>query len=74
MELLSDVATMAMILMALMMATMMMMLTNMFSLTRMDMMPVLIIITLLIITFFVMRKEMPQVCVLQFNLSLVLVD
>ena len=73
MELLSDVARMAMMLMTMMMV-MMLILMNMFMLTQMDMEPVLIIIMLMIICFFRMRKVIPQVYVLHFNSSLILVD
>ena len=40
----------------------------------MEMILVLIIITLIIEVFFKSRKKNPQVCVLQFNSSLILVD
>ena len=71
--LVSDVARMLMILMTLMMV-MMLMLMNMFSLTQLEMVLVLIFIIVVIIIFPKMRKEIPQVCVPQFNSSLILVD
>ena len=74
MELLSDVAMMAIMLMTMMMVMMMMLMDMIFMLTQMEMVLVLIIIMLMIIIFFKMRKEIPQVCVLQFNSSLILVD
>ena len=73
MELFSDLARMAMMLTTMMMV-MMLMLMNMFSLTQLEMVLVLIFIMLVIIIFFKTRKEIPQVCVLQFNSSLILVD
>ena len=71
--LVSDVAKMLMMLMTMMMV-MMLMLINMFTLTQLEMVLVLIFIMLVIIIFFKMRKEIPQVCVPQFNSSLILVD
>ena len=71
--LVSDVAKMLMKLMTMMMV-MMLMLINMFTLTQLEMVLVLIFIMLVIIIFFKMRKEIPQVCVPQFNSSLILVD
>ena len=71
--LVSDVAKMLMMLMT-MMVVMMLMLINMFTLTQLEMVLVLIFIMLVIIIFCKMRKEIPQVCVPQFNSSLILVD
>ena len=71
--LVSDVARMGMMLMTMMMV-MMLMLMNMFTLTQLEMVPVLIFIMLVIMFFLKMRKEIPQVCVPQFNSSLILVD
>ena len=77
MGLISEVAVMAMTLMTIMMAMMVMMLMQVFMLAPTDIMTVMIITMLLIIIFFLMRKElieMPHVCVFQFNSSLILVD
>ena len=71
--LVSDVAKMLMMLMTMMMV-MMLMLINMFTFTQLEMVLVLIFIMLVIIIFFKMRREIPQVCVPQFNSSLILVD
>ena len=71
--LVSDVAKMLMMLMTMMMV-MMLMLINMFTFTQLEMVLVLIFIMLVIIIFFKMRREIPQVCVSQFNSSLILVD
>ena len=73
MELLSDLARMAMMLMTMMIVTMLHRM-NILTLTQMEMILVLIIITLIIEVFFKSRKKNPQVCVLQFNSSLILVD
>ena len=56
------------------MTMMMVMLKNMFTLMQIEMEPVLIIIMLMITVFFNIRVEIAQVCVLQFNASLILVD
>ena len=72
MELFNDLARMALMLMTLMMV--MGMLKHTFRLTQMEMDPVLIIIMLMITVFFKMRMKISQVCVLQFNASLILVD
>ena len=65
MEVLSDMA---------MMAIMTLMLMNMVTLMQMEMVPVLIFIMLVIISFLKTREEYLQVCVLQLNSSLILVD
>ena len=74
MELLGDVVMTAMMLMSMTLVMMMLLMNMMFSLTQMEIMLVLMIIMLVIMIFLKMRKKIPQVCVLQFNSSLILVD